>query len=89
MRKTLLPEHLAKALEAGVEPLDVIQGHIKNKMWEIQCEAEDAKNDLPIKEDEYYESDMYYEGYNNALTDLYTLCYNVVFYQQDLERANG
>ena len=84
-----LPDHIKKAIEANVPLIDVIQGHIKNKMWEIQCEAEDAKNDLPIKEDEYYESDMYYEGYNNALTDLYTLCYNVVFYQQDLENANG
>jgi len=36
MPKTMLPEHLARALEAGVGPLDVIQGHIKNEMAELQ-----------------------------------------------------
>jgi hypothetical protein len=64
----MLPEHLAKALEAGVDPIDVIQGHIKNLMVALQ----DVVGDFS-------------EGYNEALTDLYTLCYDVIFYKSDLE----
>jgi len=68
MPKTLLPEHLAKALEAGVDPIDVLQGHIKNLMVELQDVAGDNA-----------------EGYNECLTDLYTMCYDVIFYKQDLD----
>ena len=72
MHKTLLPKHLARALEAGVEPLDVVQGHIKNQMVELQDETGDWS-----------------EGYNECLTDLYLICYDVIFYKQDLEKKNG
>ena len=71
MPKTLLPEHLAKALEAGVEPFDVIQGHIKNQMYELQDETGDWS-----------------EGYNECLTDLYRMCYDITFYIQDLKEIN-
>ena len=68
MPKTMLPEHLAKALEAGVEPIDVIQGHIKNLMIEYQyIDTETGRVTM------------------DTLTDLYTLCYDVIFYKSDLE----
>ena len=71
MPKTLLPEHLAKSLEAGVDPIDVLQGHIKNLMVELQDVAGDNA-----------------KGYNECLTDLYRMCYDVIFYKQDLEYKN-
>ena len=70
MPKTLLPEHLAKALEAGVDPIDVIQGHIKNLMVENQ-------DDVRVGN--------WFEGYQNALTDIYVTCYDIIFYKSDLE----
>jgi len=51
-----------------VEPLDVIQGHIKNQMYELQEETGDWS-----------------EGYNECLTDLYRMCYDITFYLQDLK----
>jgi hypothetical protein len=75
MHKTLLPKHLARALEAGVEPLDVVQGHIKNLMVEWQ-----DKKTLPPN---------WSGGYQDCLTDLYLMCYDVIFYKQDLEKKNG
>ena len=68
MSKTLLPEHLARALEAGVEPFEVMHGHIKNQMVELQDETGDWS-----------------EGYNECLTDLYRMCYDITFYLQDLK----
>jgi hypothetical protein len=68
MPKTLLPQHLAMALEAGVEPFEVMHGHIKNQMVELQDVAGDWS-----------------EGYNECLTDLYRMCYDITFYLQDLK----
>ena len=68
MTKTMLPEHLAKALEAGVDPIDVIQWHIKNLMVEYQdIDTETGRVTM------------------DTLTDLYTLCYDIIFYKSDLE----
>ena len=72
-----LPVHLKKAIEADVSLIDVIQGEIKNLMVEWQ----DKKFDLN-KQD-------WADGYQDCLTDLYTLCYDVIFYQRDMERKNA
>ena len=85
MDNTALPPYVLKALQGGVDLIDVLQGHIKNRMYDIQEAMDDANNDIPIQEDEYYESDVYYEGYNAALTEVYQLCYNLIFYKQDME----
>jgi CTP:phosphocholine cytidylyltransferase-like protein len=88
MHKTLLPKHLAIALEAGVEPLDVVQGHIKNQMYEVEQKLSEYTN----QDDEQYDQTvdrLHFEGYQDCLTDLYLMCYDVIFYKQDLEKESG
>ena len=70
MPKTMLPEHLAKALEAGVDPIDVVQGHIKNLMIEYQyINTETGRVTM------------------DTLTDLYNLCYYIIFYKEDIKNV--
>ena len=72
-----LPAHLKKAIEANVPLIDVIHGELNNLMVQWQ----DKKFDIN-KQD-------WAEGYQDCLTDIYGLCYDVIFYQQDMERKNG
>ena len=44
--------------------------YIKNKQLKLQYIRDEANNDLPISEDEYYESDIYYDGAINALREV-------------------
>ena len=39
---------------------------------------EDANNDIPISEDEYYESDAYYEGAINALEHILSVATDIM-----------
>jgi len=73
MPKTLLPEHLQKAIEANVDLIDVLQGEIKNLMYEWDNKS--------------FNDTSYSAGYKDCLTDLYTLCYDVIFYQSDVEHT--
>ena len=49
--------------------MDVLE-YIKNKQLELQYIMEEAQQDLPISDDEYYESDEYYLGAINALREV-------------------
>ena len=44
--------------------------YIKNKQLKLQYIRDEANNDLPISEDEYYESDIYYDGAINSLREV-------------------
>ena len=39
-------------------PVEVIE----KALWDLRIALDDARNDVPIKDDEHYESDEYYEG---------------------------
>jgi len=41
--------------------------YIQEQLLELRQAVEDANNDIPIQEDEYYESDVWYEGAIDAL----------------------
>ena len=82
-----IPPHLEKALEDISIPLiDLIHGHLKVAMLEAEQNMIAAQNNEPLGEDEYDESDDYHYGYLNALTDLYTLTYNLSIDRQQIER---
>lgn len=71
-----IPSHLEKALEDTSIPLiDLIHGHLKVEM--IDCET--AMVDNP---------DRYLEGYMTALTNLYTLTYNLSIDRQRIEESH-
>ena len=42
--------------------LNTLREYINIHKISLEQDVEDANNDIPISEDEYYESDLYYEG---------------------------
>ena len=72
-----LEPRIKKAIEANVPLIDVIHGELNNLMVQWQ----DKKFDLNLQD--------WADGYNDCLTDIYVLCYDVIFYQQDVERKNA
>lgn len=46
---------------------DSIIKYIQEHVLELKQSVEDANNDMPIQEDEYYEADEWYEGAIDAL----------------------
>lgn len=72
-----LEPRIKKAIEANVSLIDVIHGELNNLMAQWQ----DKKFDLNLQD--------WADGYQDCLTDIYGLCYDVIFYQQDVERKNA
>ena len=42
--------------------LNTLREYINIHKISLEQDVEDANNDIPINDDEYYESDAYYEG---------------------------
>ena len=42
--------------------LNTLREYIKLHKLSLEQDVEDANSDIPIRDDEYYESDAYYEG---------------------------
>jgi len=42
--------------------LNTLREYINIHKLSLEQDVEDANNDIPINDDEYYESDAYYEG---------------------------
>jgi hypothetical protein len=74
-----IPEYLVKALEDTSIPLiDVLHGYLKVEMLETEeAIAEDA-----IDSDE---DDRFLEGYLQALTNVYTMTYNLSIDRKHIE----
>jgi hypothetical protein len=70
-----IPEYLVKALEDTSIPLiDVLHGYLKVEMLETE-EVLDGDND-----------DRFLEGYLQALTNVYTMTYNLCIDRKNLEK---
>lgn len=50
--------------------LNILREYIKIHMISLEQDVEDANNDIPISDDEYYESDEYYLGAINTCKHL-------------------
>ena len=76
-----IPPHLEKALEDLTIPLiDLIHGHLKVEMLELEEQIE------LVKDGNYYpESEEWLEGYMQALTNIYCLTYNLSIDRSMLE----
>ena len=42
--------------------INTLREYIRIHKISLEQDVEDANNDIPISDDEYYESDLYYEG---------------------------
>lgn len=71
-----LPPHIQRAVDNGIDPFEIIQGEILNKMLDLEATPEEIWN-------------WYQEGQSDLLTELRTLGYNVVFAITDKEKLNG
>jgi len=75
-----LKPHLQKQLEAGIDPLDIMHGELKNLMYEAEQEF-----NLAVEEEERTEEAMdsmerkYWEGQLEALGMVYALTYKLSF----------
>jgi hypothetical protein len=70
-----IPEYLVKALEDTSIPLiDVLHGYLKVEMLEVE-EVMDGDND-----------DRFLQGYLQALTNVYTMTYNLCIDRKNLEK---
>lgn len=75
-----LPPHLQKLVDLGESGTDIMHGELKNWMYEneqLELEATDEQ----LKE--------YLRGYGEALTEVYTLTYNLAFAISDRSKAHG
>lgn len=76
-----IPSHLEKALEDTSIPLiDLIHGHLKVVMLECENKLERVTHS---------DEKEWLIGYITALTDLYTLTYNLSIDRQRIEEANA
>jgi hypothetical protein len=69
-----LPAHIKKAIQYGIPLHDVIQGAIMDSMVELQ--------------DKEFKDKQYSKGYGDALSDIYSMCYDLIFYKMDVEAGN-
>jgi hypothetical protein len=71
-----IPEYLEKALEDVTIPLiDVLHGYLKVEMLEVE-EVMDGDND-----------DRFLQGYMQALTNVYTMTYNLSIDRKHIEET--
>jgi len=79
---TVLDERLQKLVNLGVEGIDIMHGELKIKMYEAEAELRMAQE---VEEENDYSDAMesmerkYWEGYTDALANLYSLTYDISF----------
>jgi hypothetical protein len=83
-----IPPHLEKGLEDISIPLiDLLHGHLKVAMLEAEEQlvlAQEAEDESEEAMDSMQRT--YWEGYTEALTNLYCLTYNLSIDRQQIER---
>ncbi len=78
----VLDERLQKLVSLGVEGIDIMHGELKMKMYEAEAELRMAQE---VEEENDYSDAMesmerkYWEGYTDALANLYSLTYDISF----------
>jgi hypothetical protein len=73
-----IPDYLTKPLEDTSIPLiDVLHGYLKVEMLDVE-EVMDGDND-----------DRFLQGYLQALTNVYTMTYNLSIDRKRIEEANA
>ena len=87
---TELDPRLLKLVNLGVSGIDIMHGELKIKMLEAEAELQMAQE---IEEENDYSDAMesmerkYWEGYTDALANLYSLTYDLSFAIADKEKA--
>jgi len=86
-----LDPHLQRMVDAGVNGLDIMHGHLKILMLEAEAQLEEAQR---IEEEDDYSDAMqsmerkYWEGVSEAYASLYKLTYDLSFAIAGMENPN-
>ncbi len=86
-----LDPHLQRMVDAGVDGLDIMHGHLKILMLEADAQYTEAQR---IEEENDYSYAMesmerkYWEGQCDALAHLYKLTYDLSFAIADMRKPN-
>ncbi len=86
-----LDPHLQRMVDAGVDGLDIMHGHLKILMLEADAQYTEAQR---IEEENDYSDAMesmerkYWEGQCDALAHLYKLTYDLSFAIADMRKPN-
>jgi hypothetical protein len=78
-----LDPRLQKLVDMGESGTDIMHGHLKNLMYETEQELLDVSE---IQDSPQYK---YLSGRLDALTEFYTLTYNLSFAISDRSKARG
>lgn len=78
-----LDPRLQKLVDMGESGTDIMHGHLKNLMYETEQELLDVSE---IQDSPQYK---YLSGRLDALTEFYTLTYNLAFAISDRSKARG
>ena len=86
-----LDPHLQRMVDAGVNGLDIMHGHLKILMLEAEAHLEEAQR---VEEENDYDDAMdsmerkYWEGISEAYASLYKLTYDLSFAIAGMENPN-
>ena len=89
---TQLDPRLQKPVDLGESGTNILHGELKNLMYQAEQEFLEAQR---IEEENDYSDAMesmerkYWEGQMDALTNIYTLTYNLSFAISDRSKARG
>jgi len=72
-KDTLLEPHLQKLVDLGISGTDIMHGHLKNLMYD--CETKLGE----IGDSDNIADKFYHEGRMDALTEIYSMTYNLAF----------
>ena len=72
-KDTLLEPHLQKLVDLGESGTDIMHGHLKNLMYESEIKLGE------IGDSDNIADKFYHEGRLDALTEFYSLTYNLAF----------
>jgi hypothetical protein len=72
-KDTLLEPHLQKLVDLGESGTDIMHGHLKNLMYD--CETKLGE----IGDSDNIADKFYHEGRMDALTEIYSMTYNLAF----------
>jgi len=78
-----LDPRLQKLVDMGESGTDIMHGHLKNLMYETEQELLDVSE---LQDSPQYK---YLSGRLDALTEFYTLTYNLAFAISDRSKARG
>jgi hypothetical protein len=82
-KDTLLEPRLQKQVDMGLSGTDIMHGEMKNLMYECETKLSD------IGDSDNIADKFYHEGRMEALTEIYSMTYNLAFAINERAKSRG